>query len=67
MGKGAQSGSVLRFGSPRYYAACVSFADAQVGRLLAALEENGLVDDTIVLLWGTMDGTWENIWESMRF
>ena len=36
----------------RHYAACVSFADAQVGRLLAALEKNGLVDDTIVLLWG---------------
>jgi len=33
------------------YYACVSFVDAQIGRLLAALEETGLADDTIVVLW----------------
>ena len=34
------------------YAACVSFVDAQVGRLLDALKENGLEQNTIVCLWG---------------
>lgn len=34
-----------------YYAA-VSFVDAQVGRLMAALEANGLSKETIVVLWG---------------
>lgn len=36
----------------RSYAACVSYADAQVGKLLAKLEELGLADNTIVVLWG---------------
>ena len=34
------------------YYASVSFVDAQVGRLLGTLEELGLADDTIVVLWG---------------
>lgn len=34
------------------YDACVSFADAQIGRLLAAVEELGLAENTIVVLWG---------------
>jgi len=34
-----------------YYAA-VSMIDAQVGKLLDALEENGLDDNTIIVLWG---------------
>ena len=34
-----------------YYAA-TSFADAQIGRLLAALKEKGLAENTIVILWG---------------
>jgi iduronate 2-sulfatase len=34
-----------------YYAA-VSMIDAQVGKLLNALKENGLADNTIVILWG---------------
>jgi iduronate 2-sulfatase len=34
------------------YAACVSYADAQVGRVLAQLEKAGLRDDTIIILWG---------------
>jgi len=34
------------------YYACASYADAQVGRVLAALERLGLADDTIVVLWG---------------
>lgn len=36
----------------RGYRACVSFVDAQVGRVLTALEEEGLADSTIVVLWG---------------
>lgn len=34
------------------YMACVSYLDAQVGRLLDSLEANGLSDNTIVVLWG---------------
>lgn len=36
----------------RYYAACVSYADEQVGRILRKLEESGAKEDTIVVLWG---------------
>ncbi|MCP4175971.1 MAG: sulfatase [Fuerstiella sp.] len=34
------------------YDACVSFADAQVGRLLNAVDDLGLSDNTLVVLWG---------------
>lgn len=34
------------------YYACVSFIDAQVGRLMAELERLNLADNTIVVLWG---------------
>ena len=34
------------------YYACVSFMDAQVGLLLDALDELGLSENTIVILWG---------------
>ena len=33
------------------YLASVSFVDSQVGRVLKALERNGLDDDTLVVLW----------------
>jgi arylsulfatase A-like enzyme len=36
----------------RSYLACTSFVDAQVGRLLDALESSGLAENTIVVLWG---------------
>lgn len=36
----------------RSYLACTSFVDAQIGRLMTALEESGHADDTIVVLWG---------------
>lgn len=36
----------------RGYYACVSFADAQVGKVLEALEKEGLAENTIVVLWG---------------
>ena len=35
----------------RSYAACVAFADAQVGRLLDALDESRFAANTIVVLW----------------
>ncbi len=36
----------------RHYAAAVSYADAQVGKILSALEESGEAENTIVILWG---------------
>ena len=33
------------------YFASVSFADAQIGRVLDALEANGNLDDTVIVLW----------------
>ncbi|MDY0167008.1 MAG: sulfatase [Thermoguttaceae bacterium] len=35
----------------RSYLACTSFIDAQVGRLLAALDETGLAENTVIVLW----------------
>ena len=34
------------------YFACVSYIDAQVGKLLAELDTLGLADNTVVVLWG---------------
>ena len=34
------------------YYACVSYIDAQIGRLLDGLKQNGLDQNTIVILWG---------------
>lgn len=36
----------------RHYAACVTYADALVGRLLKRLDRLGLRDDTVIVLWG---------------
>lgn len=36
----------------RAYLACVSFVDAQVGKVLDALEESDYADNTIIVLWG---------------
>ncbi len=36
----------------RHYAACVSYADAQVGRMLEKLKETGADKNTIIVLWG---------------
>lgn len=35
----------------RSYLACTSFVDAQVGRILEALDQAGLADNTVVVLW----------------
>jgi arylsulfatase A-like enzyme len=49
----------IEYNSPEFhkiarhgYYACVSYADALVGKLLATLDELGLRDNTIVVLWG---------------
>lgn len=34
------------------YYACVSYVDAQIGRVLDALEKKGISDNTIIVLWG---------------
>lgn len=34
------------------YYACVSYVDAQIARVLKAFEEKGLLDNTIIVLWG---------------
>jgi len=36
----------------RSYLACTSFVDAQIGRLLTALEESGQAENTIIVVWG---------------
>ncbi|QDV84437.1 sulfatase [Planctomycetes bacterium TBK1r] len=55
----------LRKATQAYYA-CVSFVDAQVGRLLDAVERLGLAENTIVVFWsdhgyhlGEHDGIWQ--------
>ena len=53
-------------GALQAYHACVSFVDAQVGRLLTALEDLGIAENTIVVFWsdhgyhlGEHGGVWQ--------
>jgi arylsulfatase A-like enzyme len=55
-----------RYGIPKYgpigpelattlrhaYLACVSYVDAQLGRMIAAIDEAGIRDNTIIVIWG---------------
>ncbi|MCA9215194.1 MAG: sulfatase [Planctomycetales bacterium] len=34
------------------YLACVSYVDAQIGRIIQALQDIGVRDDTIIIVWG---------------
>ncbi|MFT4690734.1 MAG: sulfatase [Verrucomicrobiia bacterium] len=34
------------------YYACVSYVDAQIGKMITALDDAGLRDDTIIIVWG---------------
>jgi iduronate 2-sulfatase len=34
------------------YYACISYTDAQIGKVLDALEKEGLAENTIIVLWG---------------
>jgi len=34
------------------YLACVSYVDAQIGRMITALEDAGIRDNTIIIVWG---------------
>lgn len=36
----------------KHYAACVTYADAQVGKVLDKLKETGLDKNTVIVLWG---------------
>jgi arylsulfatase A-like enzyme len=36
----------------RSYLACTSFVDAQIGRIIEALDTAGLADNTVIVLWG---------------
>lgn len=51
----------------RGYYACLSYTDAQVGRVLAELESQGLAANTIIVLWA--DHGWKlgehNMWTKM--
>ena len=38
------------------YYACISYIDAQIGRVLDALEKNGLAENTVVILWSDHHG-----------
>ena len=49
--KGPVSDEMARKMIHGYYA-CVSFTDAQVGKVLDELKKLGLAEDTIVILWG---------------
>ena len=51
-GKDANKDAAFADEVRRHYAACVSYADTMVGKVMKALEETGVKENTIVVLWG---------------
>lgn len=51
-GKNANRDAEFATAVRKHYAACVSFADAQVGKLMEQLTASGFAENTIVVLWG---------------
>jgi len=51
-GKNPNSDTAFANAVRRHYAACVSYADAQVGKILDELKRTGADKNTIVVLWG---------------
>ncbi len=51
-GKDPNEDSLFAITVRRHYAACVSYADAQVGKILDELKKTGADKNTIVVLWG---------------
>ncbi|MEM9721532.1 MAG: sulfatase [Bacteroidota bacterium] len=49
--KGPVSRDTAQLLTQGYYA-CISYTDAQIGLVMDALEETGLAENTIVILWG---------------
>lgn len=52
MGKNPNDDALFADEVRRHYAACVSYADAQVGKMIAELKRTGADKNTIVVLWG---------------
>jgi arylsulfatase A-like enzyme len=50
--KDGQIDSVLSRKLKHAYYACTSYVDAQIGKMLKALEEQGMRENTIVVVWG---------------
>ena len=40
------------FCAPQAYFAAASFMDAQLGKVMGAMENLGLMDNTVIALWG---------------
>lgn len=51
-GKNPNTDAAFALEVRRHYAACVTFADAQVGKILQKLDDLGQRENTIVVLWG---------------
>lgn len=51
-GKNPNTDSVFADEIRKHYAACVSYADAQVGKIMTELKPTGADKNTVVILWG---------------
>jgi len=51
-GKNANQDAVFADDVRKHYAACVTYADAQVGIVMEKLKQLGIHDNTIIVIWG---------------